>query len=110
MRYNEEEEELPELGKYDMSMTKAEIIEAYGVKDGNDEHRYLSAIDCSGLTDLPVSVAFRSLVNLEKAKLISLDFPKIAEHEIFKVVCDETNNTLEDQENNVLNVDVWVKK
>jgi hypothetical protein len=53
-------------------MTKTETIEAYGKKDGNDDHRYEQAIYCAGMTDVAVWMAFRSLINLENMGYVKL--------------------------------------
>lgn len=53
-------------------MSKEEVIERFGLRDGQDEDRYEKAIQCAGMIDRPVWVAFRSLVNLENKGLVKL--------------------------------------
>ena len=64
-------------------MTKAEIIEARGLKDGFDEDRFEAAVKYAGLIDRSVSICFNSLINLEKKGLIkfSNEFTERAENE-----------------------------
>ena len=56
-------------------MSKDEIIERYGKKDGYDEDRYLAAMDMSAKTDRPLFICFEGLINLENKGLIELVTP-----------------------------------
>lgn len=53
-------------------MNKEEIIKRYGKNDGYDLDRYEQAIMMASLTDNPISICFKGLINLENKGLINL--------------------------------------
>lgn len=53
-------------------MTKAEILEKFGLNDGHDEERFTKACQLSAELDTPLFKCFETLISLEKKGLIQL--------------------------------------